>query len=86
MGSEYTWAVHEDGGGRRFVLQRPSGYTGTVTVEGERVSARLWKEREAKPAIDEPPRALPAGDVDRAVSECQRRIERRLTELESGHS
>jgi hypothetical protein len=85
VGSDYTWTVKEGGGRRELVLARPSGYTGTITVQGSELSARLSKEHE-RPALEEPPHPCPPDELQEAIDECRRRIERRLGELESGHS
>jgi hypothetical protein len=84
--ADFEWRESEEGGVRRLVCARPSGYTASIVVDGDRVAVELEKSGATKKTIDEPPRPVPSAEVEGTVTCWRREIEARLTELESGHS
>jgi hypothetical protein len=86
--SDPTMEWVEEGGGqsRRLICHRSSGYEADIVVEGNKLSARLFKPHEVRDSFSMGPESYPEAEIENRVERVKAEIEDRLEELECGHS
>lgn len=79
------WTEDRIGFSRRLTCVRTSGYEARIVVDGDQLSALLWKRSE-RAAFTVPALTCTPAEVDPLVERVKEQIAACLEELESGHS